>query len=215
MEQREGIRNIMPYQFILNRISKCTYMPGSVISDKMIIKDAEEQQHKYGRTPVREALLRLERDKFIKVYPRKGMFVSEVNLKLIKEIYEIREIVEPAVIIKYGHEAEKIDLDSWLQAFNFDIEENNITKLISDDRDFHNYIMSLSKNDVMKDMMNNILFHSQRIRILSYRINSRIPISHDEHIQIIKLMLEGKIEMAANKLSDHIKASREIALTLY
>ena len=214
MEQKEEFGEISPYQFILKRIVSCTYMPGSNISDKCIIKDAKEYQQEYGRTPVREALLRLENEKFITVYPRKGMFVSEVGVKLINEVYKVREIVEPAVLSVFGHEARKVDLDAWRKAFAVDMEKNDITMMIRDDRDFHTYIVSLSKNDIMQDMMNNILIHAQRIRILSYRINSRIPVSHHEHIQIIELLADGKNEEAVDKLLCHIKASREFALTL-
>ena len=215
MEQKEEFVKISPYQFILKRIARCTYMPGSTISDKNIIKDAKECQQEYGRTPVREALLRLENEKFITVYPRKGMFVSEVGIKLINEVYKVRKIVEPAVLKEYGFEAKKADMDSWYKAFTVDMENNDITKMIRDDRDFHTYIISLSGNDIMQDLMDNILIHSQRIRILSYRINSRIPVSHDEHIQVIKLLANGEINAAADRLSAHIKASRELALTLY
>ena len=64
--------------------------PGAVIRD-----DALQATLGVGRTPIREALQRLERDQFVTVVPRRGMFVSGVDVADLSILYETRAILEP------------------------------------------------------------------------------------------------------------------------
>merc|ERR1711879_893209 len=80
------------YEHIKSKIILCEMMPGSDISE-------EELANELGisRTPVREAIMMLENENLVHVFPRKGSFVSQITLKDIQEIFQIREVVETQV----------------------------------------------------------------------------------------------------------------------
>lgn len=206
-------KNITPYHFILDRIISCEYPPGSSISDKYIISDALNLGLSYGRTPVREALLKLEMDKFINIFSRKGMFVSDISVKLVNAVFYARKIIEPTIVLNYGHKIYQSNLQALENRFDEDIKQHNLQKLILDDGAFHSYIIALSNNDILIDVMKNILLHSQRIRVLSYRNNKRLGFSNKEHKKIIEELKSNRTEKASIELANHIEASRKAALS--
>ena len=77
------------YKSIKEKIIKCQILPGSDISESEICERVG-----MSRTPVREALLRLQQENFITIFPRKGIIVSPITVKDIHEVYQIREMVE-------------------------------------------------------------------------------------------------------------------------
>ena len=86
----------LAYNYLLNKILSCEYLPGQEISEKML-----NDQLSFGRTPIREALVTLKSQNLITVYPRKGMQIRPFTKKYINEIYQIRKLMEPNVIRQF------------------------------------------------------------------------------------------------------------------
>ena len=63
--------------------------PGAVVRDELL-----QQQLGLGRTPIREALQRLVRDQFVTIIPRRGMYVSSIDVSELSTLYETRAILE-------------------------------------------------------------------------------------------------------------------------
>src|SRR5919201_2087608 len=64
--------------------------PGGVISERALM-----ERLRVGRTPVREALRRLAQEKLVDVYPRRGMFVTGVDVRELARLSEVRAVLEP------------------------------------------------------------------------------------------------------------------------
>src|SRR5207248_7463852 len=64
--------------------------PGAVIDERELIERLE-----IGRTPIREALRRLAHEGLVEVYPRRGMFVTGVDVRELARLSEVREVLEP------------------------------------------------------------------------------------------------------------------------
>ena len=64
--------------------------PGAVIDERELIERLE-----IGRTPIREALRRLAHERLVEVYPRRGMFVTGVDVRELARLSEVREVLEP------------------------------------------------------------------------------------------------------------------------
>lgn len=77
------------YETIRDRITLLNYSPGDVINEKSICAEFG-----VSRTPVREALARLEWEKLIKIIPRAGAIVAPIDFKQIRDVYQIRAYVE-------------------------------------------------------------------------------------------------------------------------
>ena len=75
---------------IRNMIVRLDLAPGGVIRE-----DELQDRLGLGRTPIREALQRLVRDQFVTVIPRRGMYVSSIDVGELATLYETRAIIEP------------------------------------------------------------------------------------------------------------------------
>ena len=80
------------FQAIRQMIVTLDLAPGAVVRDDLL-----QQQLGLGRTPIREALQRLVRDQFVTIIPRRGMYVSSIDVSELSTLYETRAILEPYV----------------------------------------------------------------------------------------------------------------------
>ena len=81
------------FQAIRQMIVTLELAPGAVVRDDLL-----QQQLGLGRTPIREALQRLVRDQFVTIIPRRGMYVSNIDVSELSTLYETRAILEPYVM---------------------------------------------------------------------------------------------------------------------
>lgn len=198
------------YLFIKNKIITGEYKPG----DDIIEKDIQEAMG-ISRTPVREALIRLENDNLVHIYPRKGIFVSNITPKLIKDLFQIRMIVEPQVLKIV---APLIDKD-WLEEIKkrFITPPSNMTKAEIDnyymdlDKEFHSHLNNLCNNDYLISLMDNIFDQNERFRHQTYRILERDKKTTEEHLEIICCLINEDYDKAVEALITHIKNSEEVA----
>lgn len=78
------------YEIIKRKIIMLEMRPTSDISEEALI-----QELNISRTPIREAIQRLAKDRFVIIYPRKGTIVSDISIDLINCVYEVRLLNEP------------------------------------------------------------------------------------------------------------------------
>lgn len=94
------------YEYLKNKIVTWEIPPMSDISEEQLQKELD-----ISRTPIREAILRLEKDGFVYLYPRKGTIVAEVSRDLVEEIYQVRLLLEPFIAEEASHSVSR----SWLK----------------------------------------------------------------------------------------------------
>ena len=80
------------YIHLKEKIIKCEYPPGMALSERDLMETLG-----VSRTPIREAINLLEQENLIKIYPRRGMFVENITVKDIQDIFTVRKTVEPLV----------------------------------------------------------------------------------------------------------------------
>jgi len=92
------------YQAIQDRLIRLDIWPGAPVSEDDLC-----QRLGLGRTPVREALKRLEHERLVVVHPRRGTFATEINVTDLSYIFEIRELLEPAAAASAARRATQAD----------------------------------------------------------------------------------------------------------
>lgn len=193
------------YVYIKNKIISGVYAPNQKIEESEISCELN-----FSRTPIREAINTLKDEGWITIIPRKGIFVSEISLKDINDIFKVRENIEP-VILKLAFENFEIkELDNFQKSFEKYNESEELNSIILDEEDnnFHNFILSSSKNKFLINMMTNVYEHNQRLRNISkQKLEKRKDAIH-EHLEIIKAIKEKDLEKAVERLSSHIVESR-------
>lgn len=190
------------YEFILEKIITVELEPGSVIEERKLMKEFD-----FGRTPVREALKRLQVEKFITVSPRRGMFVAPITYTDINRIYEVRVELE-AFGIRLS--AERITdqqiteieehLDLYKDTSNYSIQEQ-----ISIDRNFHFLTYEATHNSLLITDLKHYYNMSQRIWFYGYESIDPSWIGLDDHIGIVNALKQKDPDEADKRIRYHIK----------
>jgi len=167
-----------------------------------------------GRTPVREAVLQLSRDRLITIHPRKGIEITRISAKAIRDIFEIRSILEPTALRKGITKLEK----GWLCdvrtrfAEHMDdappIPREDAVELADLDDEFHTGIVQTMGNQYADSLMQSFMDYLVIIRsTVTVTDASRFRDSNGEHIAIIDAILADDVEQACQCLSEHIRIS--------
>lgn len=198
------------YVGLKERIVNCEMLPGSVISE-----DRLASEFGISRTPVREALLRLQRENLVDIFPRQGTFVSQISLKDIYEVFQIRLIIEPRVARAVGKNLDAGILENFRRTFaSIDFRGSSFKEWFRHDRDFHSYIIEKSDNRRLVQMYSSIMDQNLRMRILAGTVPHRIPDTNQEHENIVDALLSQDEDRIEKVMSDHILASRDAALKI-
>lgn len=198
------------YDFIKEKIVRCEYLPEADISEDLLVSEMG-----ISRTPIREALIKLENENLVNIYPRKGIFVASISVKVINDVFQIREIVEPQVL--------KLVINNlnlqWLKDIRIRIQngagDSGVQRYYEElDRDFHSYLVNSCSNVYLTQLMDNIFAHNQRIRTLSFKYSNRREITKNEHIEIIDALLDKDIEKAQSSMKTHLMNAKTAAFNL-
>ena len=198
------------YNLIKKNIIYLRFMPGDYLEEKKL-----SELLGVSRTPIREALARLENEQWVVSLPRKGIFVTEVDETMLNNIFEARKYFEPAILGMAFNNLSNIKLNIFKERFKIyeTLEQKDRDKL---DNDFHLYILNSVDNPFVKNTMITTFEHVVRVRKLSFdkKSKKRISESNDEHIHIIDLILDGKKEEAKKAFQEHIENSYTYYLEL-
>ena len=159
-----------------------------------------------SRTPVREAFLRLESERLVEVRPQRGTFVFEFDAGKLRELCELRQVLETGAL-RIGLERGRRGLIDSLASEVSRAENSNFTDgaaFQAFDTAFHESIISLSGNAELIEAYERI---TGRIRTIRYRLNRRpdqVRASQDEHTEIVHWLQFGNDEAATRCLATHV-----------
>lgn len=195
------------YNTIKEKILSGKIPPKSDINEKDL-----QQELGTSRTPVHEAILRLKEEGFVETFPRKGTFVTDVSMELVRDIYEARLLIEPKLtrdaIGRVSHE--------WLE----DIKERlllekpfktkkDILAVMALDTELHTTIANSCNNQFIRDSLSLVYDQDRRIRLKTERNPKQVRFSQREHVAIIDAMLAGDPEKTEALAKAHIINSRD------
>ncbi|MDA8235801.1 MAG: GntR family transcriptional regulator [Clostridia bacterium] len=172
----------------------------------MEIQLAEEMG--VSRTPVREAIRKLELEGFVVMVPRKGAYVAGISIKDIADVFEIRAALES---LAAGLAAERIteeeleSLERSLVKVAEATEANDLESIINMDTDFHEILYKASRNERLVQIISNLREQIQRFRTASLAHPGRMKFALDEHKQIVEAISQRDVEGARNLAREHIE----------
>lgn len=180
-----------------------TFSPGERL---MEIQLADEMG--VSRTPVREAIRKLELEGFVVMIPRRGTYVADISIRDITEIYEIRTCLD---VLSAGLAAERIT-DEELEALNRllveigqYIAENNMEKIVEADTAFHDILYQASRNERLRSIINNLREQLTGIRGRSMSYPGRLVETMGEHRALVDSIAARDVERAQNAARVHIE----------
>ena len=200
------------YEIVRERLVMLDIRPGEPINDDRL---AEELG--FGRTPVREALKRLERERLVVAYPRRGTFATAVDMTDLADISEIRKQLEPTAAARAARTASP-DARARLTALADEIAEiddsEDPREVLRKDVRVHREIYRASGNPPLEDILVSLDAHATRIWCLFL---DRLPdvASHvREHVSLLRAVVDGDESTASSLTLAHVagfeKAIRDL-----
>lgn len=163
-----------------------------------------------GRTPIREALQRLERNQFVTVIPRRGMFVTAIDVDDLALLYETRAVMEPYAA---RLAAQRGTADEWNEMAVV-IEQSlrpGLTPeaLLDVDRRCHEIIWQAAGNRFLTDTLDAMYAQSDRVwhMYLADVYDTRHAV--DEHIEMLDALRRGDPHECAAAMATHLRGFDE------
>ncbi len=194
------------YQRIKGAILSLTLAPGAQLNINSLIEELN-----ISRTPIREALLRLEKDGLVRVMPRAGFYVTEITRRDLEELYEIRELlesraIEEAIINLSASDLEQID--GIVQGSRHSVREKDVDKFLRLEIEFHTFFIDHSRNRRLISIMESLHDLALRWRTLSVRSIENLNLSLEEHRRIAEAVKARDCKNAGKLMSEHIRNSQ-------
>jgi DNA-binding GntR family transcriptional regulator len=190
------------FEEIRRMIIRLDLAPGDVV------KEAELQiTLGIGRTPIREALQRLARDHFVTVIPRRGMFVSAIDVDELSMLYETRAIMEPYAARLATVRGTDADWDEMADVLA-ETERPGVdpVTLLALDRRCHEIIWRAAGNRFLTDTLDMLYAQSDRLWHMYLADVHDMGHAVDEHAAIHDALSNGDPDRAADLIEAHVNS---------
>ena len=182
------------------------YPRGEILTELKLV-----EQLGVSRTPIREALRRLEQERLI-ADSGKGSVVLGITLEDLVDLMDVRQRIEGLAAYhatKNLTDAGREELQHISELQDFYFAKQDIENLRKMDDKFHNAIYHLTNRPVLRDTLVPLHRKSQRYRKISIEDKSRLSESIQEHKAICNAILSGDADLAAELITAHIQRAKE------
>jgi len=188
------------YEDLKRQIVGCEILPGALLTEEALC-----ERLKASRTPVRDAVSRLEQEQLLTIHPKKGILVNTVSLANVSELFEARLRIEPYAVRYYGNRINDSVYAECVAYFSVSHPRSK-TQYIKDD-EFHQMFVNASRNRYLTMFYNTVKDQVMRYRVLS-ALDERLLQTNLEHCEVANQCLRGNWEQAAQAMREHIENSK-------
>ena len=193
------------YEQLKADIFEFRLMPGTRFSENEVAHRA-----RVSRTPVREALFRLEREGYLEVHAKTGWSVRPLDFEALDHLYDARVVIECAAVEKLCRGNPRAALAGlekvWLVAPRSRLTDGaRVARL---DEEFHARLMAAAGNPELARVHQSITERIRIVRRLDFTHPERIVYTYLEHGQILRAILARKAARAVELLRGHIESSK-------
>jgi DNA-binding GntR family transcriptional regulator len=200
------------YERLREMILSFELYPGSRVTESDLA-----EYFSVSRTPIREALRRLELEGALTIRPKQGCFIRSLDIVELTSYYRVRIALESlslhlACMHMSDRELQKL-ADAWDPAHQPE-RCDDAEIMMKRDESFHIALARGGGNQALANYLSDINNHIQIIRRLDFTNNVRIDVTYQEHHAIIQCLLERDYTKARQKMKRHIEKSEEFAKNL-
>lgn len=199
---REVIFNTLREAIIVGELKPGERLMEVQLADKMGV----------SRTPVREAIRKLELEGLVDMLPRKGAHVADLSVKDIMDVLEVRSTLDGLASMLSAEritDEELKELEHAHAQFIHYVEKNNLQGSIKKDVEFHDVIYRSSRNDKLIQIANNLREQIQRFRVIYIKDYSSTRELIREHADILESIIKKDPDLARECAQKHISNQEE------
>jgi len=160
-----------------------------------------------SRTPIREAIGKLEQEGLVTIIPRRGTIVADITEKSLKNVLEVRRVLDmlsAELACDRIDEAGKRALEKACLEFEEAIKGGDLREIVQKDVALHNIIVEVTGNSILRQMMGAMFEQMYRYRVEYLKDESRYETIIREHRGICESIVRRDKEMAAKLAKEHI-----------
>jgi len=205
MKKMENYENKteLAYKKIKKMIHDETLTSYQPISENRLANDLQ-----MSRTPIRSALKLLEKEGFIKVVPKYGVFLKDLSDKEANQLYDIRKALERFVIRQIINTISTEDIQKLKKMIDVQkeaYERKDPNGFMSSDQDFHEYFFRIYDNPKMLELVKQLQDRFLLIGLRACKYENRMGPSIQEHTQLLEALEKKNLEEALNQVTRNIK----------
>ncbi len=206
VESYKPLRDLV-FDYTKEAIMSGKYKPGERLMEVQLASKLG-----VSRTPVREALRKLEMEGLVVMVPRKGVYVSDLSQKDIMDDFEVRTVLEglaASLAAERMSDEELRSLSDVMENFKVYVDNGDIKGIMDTDTQFHNLIFQSTRNDRLIQVYSNLQEQLKRFRMMyleAYSRPSKLILEHGSVLEAIKRRAPGAARRAAEK---HMESTRE------
>jgi DNA-binding GntR family transcriptional regulator len=193
------------YRQLKSDIFEFRLLPGTRFSENEVARRA-----RVSRTPVREALFRLQREGYLEVHAKSGWSVRALDFELLDNLYDLRVVLESAAVRKLCQSDPRPALSGlekvWL--VNARKRLTDAARVARLDEEFHSTLVEAVRNPELARVHHDITERIRIVRRLDFTHPERVIYTYVEHAAILRAILARKPARAVELLTAHIEQSK-------
>jgi DNA-binding GntR family transcriptional regulator len=201
------------YQAIREMVRRRELQPGEIVSENMLAKQLE-----MGRSPVREAVLRLSYEGLFVMLPKRGILVRSMSVKDISEMYEVRSRLETLATARAATRIRPEAIERLRTIVAQQLEEGttgdpDAIRLRELDREFHNEVWTAAGNERLRTMLLSLLDAAELDPLWDkIMIVRRWNVSVNEHEAIVEALAAADPAAAEAAMLEHNRSYQRLVV---
>lgn len=202
------VENLRPLRDLVFEALREAIVNGTLAPGERLMEVQLAEELGVSRTPVREAIRRLELEGYVVMVPRKGAYVASMSAKDVADVFEIRAALEglaAELAAERITEEELEELERRLHFVALRVEQGDLERLVEADTEFHDLLYRASRNQRLVQILGNLREQIQRFRTASLATPGRMQETLEEHKRIVEAVAGRNAALARRLAEEHIE----------
>lgn len=217
MELKVNMSEYLPLRDVVYNTLRQAILRGELRPGERLMEIQLANKLGVSRTPVREAIRKLELDGLVLMIPRKGAEVADISEKSLKDVLEVRKALEELAVQLTCEKISKVQIAELRQAaeeFKKIVKSSDVTQIAEADVRFHDVIYMATDNQKLIQLLNNLREQMYRYRVEYLKRPEVYPQLIQEHEEIIRQIERREKERAADITCRHIDNQVEAVMNV-
>ncbi|GKV96609.1 GntR family transcriptional regulator [Pectobacterium aroidearum] len=200
---------LSPFEVLINAIEKGELLPGERLQETRLAK-----QFGLSRTPIREALHRLEALGLVEPGPQRGLMIAQISYERLRQLFAVREGLERLAMELAVASASAEELALLQDMVDVEKTLTDSRQLHDHNRLFHRQIYRATHNPYLNEMLENLRIHLSLLRGTTYESTERTEEARREHQAIVAALVRRDKDAAQEAACQHIRNGYRARLSM-
>lgn len=206
-ELKVNMNEYLPLRDVVFNTLRQAILKGELAPGERLMEIQLAERLGVSRTPIREAIRKLELEGLVLMIPRKGAEVAKISEKGLRDVLEVRRSLEELAIelaCQRMSDEEIEELQKAQDDFRSAVESGNVMRIAEADEAYHDVIFKGTGNDRLVQILNNLREQMYRYRLEYIKDEDKRQILLVEHDNILNALRQRHMEEAKEAMREHI-----------